>query len=127
MVKQAKREAARRNASPQQKGVSNQYAGVNPATATMSPLAPATMLAPTGPPPLVPAAGLTTGQVPDYFGVPNYANSPLPVVNATGGIVAGTGMRKFVDTLPGLCASRRKRSRAVHSPGNPGHHHLPGQ
>ncbi len=39
---------------------------------------------------------------PDYFGpYPNYANSPLPTV--TGGVVTpGTGIRKFVDSLPGL-------------------------
>jgi FtsP/CotA-like multicopper oxidase with cupredoxin domain len=48
------------------------------------------------------AAPLAT---PDYFGsVPNYANSPLPVVDPTTGVVSG-GMRKFVDTLPGLGAS----------------------
>src|SRR4051812_14917839 len=42
----------------------------------------------------VPALG------PDYFGfVPNYANSPLPIVAGTS--VSG-GIRKFVDTLPGL-------------------------
>ncbi|MBY8873137.1 hypothetical protein K7640_14980 [Micromonospora sp. PLK6-60] len=39
---------------------------------------------------------------PDYFGsIPNYANSPLPVL--VGGVVQpGTGIRKFIDTLPGL-------------------------
>lgn len=40
------------------------------------------------------------GGTPDYFGVyPNYANSPLPTV--TNGVVSG-GLRKFVDSLPGL-------------------------
>ncbi|SCF35485.1 hypothetical protein [Micromonospora mirobrigensis] len=39
---------------------------------------------------------------PDYFGsVPNYANSPLPVV-VGGGVQPGTGIRKFIDSLPGL-------------------------
>ena len=46
--------------------------------------------------------------VPDYFGfVPNYASSPLPVVTGftTAGlpiVQPGTGLRKFVDALPGL-------------------------
>jgi FtsP/CotA-like multicopper oxidase with cupredoxin domain len=41
--------------------------------------------------------------IPDYFGnVPNYANSPLPRLDAAGNPIAGTGMRKFVDGLPGL-------------------------
>jgi len=46
--------------------------------------------------------------VPDYFGnVPNYANSPLPVVtgvdlNELPIVLPGTGLRKFVDRLPGL-------------------------
>ena len=37
---------------------------------------------------------------PDYFAIPNWANSPLPSLN--GGVVSG-GIRKFVNTLPGLC------------------------
>ncbi len=45
----------------------------------------------------------TPGGVPDYFGVwGNFANSPLPVIDANGNVVPGTGMRKFVDGLPGL-------------------------
>ncbi|MCI4063062.1 multicopper oxidase domain-containing protein [Micromonospora sp. R77] len=50
--------------------------------------------------PEAPALGPT--DPPDYFGfVPNYANSPLPTV--VGGVVQpGTGIRKFIDTLPGL-------------------------
>ncbi|WP_295390193.1 choice-of-anchor D domain-containing protein [uncultured Thiodictyon sp.] len=40
---------------------------------------------------------------PDMFGnVPNYANSPLPQLDAGGNPVPGTGMRKFVDSLPQL-------------------------
>ncbi len=37
-LKQAAREAARLNAGPQQKGVSKKFAGVSPATASLSPL-----------------------------------------------------------------------------------------
>ena len=45
-------------------------------------------------------AGMDPGGIPHYFGpYPNYANSPIPTVNATG--VSG-GIRKFVDSLPGL-------------------------
>jgi FtsP/CotA-like multicopper oxidase with cupredoxin domain len=46
---------------------------------------------------------------PDYFGgvVPNYANSQLPTVNASGAVVPGTGIRKFVDSLPGLGFANR--------------------
>ncbi len=40
------------------------------------------------------------GGMPDYFNVPNWANSPLPTVDANGNIIGG--MRKFVDILPGL-------------------------
>jgi FtsP/CotA-like multicopper oxidase with cupredoxin domain len=46
----------------------------------------------------------TPGGTPDYFTTPNYANSPLPEFNPDGTIKQGTGMRKFVDTLPGLGA-----------------------
>jgi FtsP/CotA-like multicopper oxidase with cupredoxin domain len=43
------------------------------------------------------------GGTPDYFGpYPNFANSPLPTVDINGNVVAGTGIRKFVDSLPGL-------------------------
>lgn len=53
-------------------------------------------------PALVPGPGV----VPDYFGVwGNYANSQLPEINTSGGVIAGTGIRKFVDTLPGLTAA----------------------
>ena len=57
---------------PKQKvGVKKSYAGINPATASLSPLAK-------GPKKLARmAAPLAT---PDYFGIPNYANSPLPAV-----------------------------------------------
>ena len=50
---------------------------------------------------------LTPNAPPDYFGpYPNYANSPLPAVDpVTGQVVPGTGMRKFVNSLPGLGTS----------------------
>jgi len=42
------------------------------------------------------------GGTPDYFGIyPNYANSPVPTVNPITKLITG-GMRKFVDTLPGV-------------------------
>ena len=49
-------------------------------------------------------ATLNPGGTPDYFGVANYANSPLPTINATTGALTG-GIRKFVDILPGLCGT----------------------
>ena len=50
------------------------------------------------------AAPLTASSPPDYFGpYPNYANSPFPTVNpVTHQVLAGTGMRKFFDSLPGV-------------------------
>ena len=49
-------------------------------------------------------ATLTPNATPDYYGAANYANSPLPTL--VGGVpVPGTGIRKFVDSLPGLGAS----------------------
>ena len=48
----------------------------------------------------VPLAAPGPGSTPDYFGVyPNYANSPFPSLSGT--TITG-GIRKFVDTLPGL-------------------------
>lgn len=88
----AARKAARLNQAPQQKGVSKTFAGVNSATAAFSPLA-------AGPTALAQmSAPLST---PDYFGVANWANSPLPAIITPTGVITG-GMRKFVDTLPGL-------------------------
>ncbi|MER7472965.1 hypothetical protein [Micromonospora sp. NPDC000018] len=53
--------------------------------------------------PVVAPASLDPAAVPRCFGpVPNYARSPLPVVGADGRVVPGTGIRKFVDALPGL-------------------------
>ncbi len=42
-------------------------------------------------------------KVPHYFGpYPNWALSPLPVVDPTTGAISG-GIKKFTDQLPGLC------------------------
>ena len=52
---------------------------------------------------IIPA--MRPGGVPDYFGtVPNYANSPLPEIDNAGKVIPGTGIPKFVDSLPGLGA-----------------------
>ena len=40
----------------------------------------------------------------DYFGVANFANSPLPQIDADGFVIPGTGLRKFRDALPDLKA-----------------------
>jgi FtsP/CotA-like multicopper oxidase with cupredoxin domain len=47
------------------------------------------------------------GGTPDYWTTPNYANSQLPEFNADGTIKPGTGIRKFVDSLPGLGAANK--------------------
>ncbi len=90
---QAQRKAARAHQAPQKRGVARVYAGVNPATRTLSTLATgvstlATMAAPMS--------------TPDYFGSANWANSPLPAINPATGAITG-GVHKFVNTLPGLC------------------------
>ncbi|MEO3777381.1 multicopper oxidase domain-containing protein [Micromonospora sp. B11E3] len=47
------------------------------------------------------ATTLDPAEVPRCFGpVPNFASSPLPVPDGRGGVVPGTGIRKFVDALP---------------------------
>jgi FtsP/CotA-like multicopper oxidase with cupredoxin domain/fibronectin type 3 domain-containing protein len=46
--------------------------------------------------------GPLQGGTPDYYNTPNWANSPQPVVDATGAILPGTGIQKFVDSLAGL-------------------------
>jgi FtsP/CotA-like multicopper oxidase with cupredoxin domain len=44
---------------------------------------------------------------PDYFGTyPNWALSPLPTVDPTTHVISG-GIRKFVDTLPGLGSANK--------------------
>ena len=119
MLKQAKREAARIKAAPQKKGVTVQFAGISPATVTKSPLAPTTALGKGA----TVAALAAFGTQPDYFAIGNYANSPLPQVDATGTIVPLTGMRKFVNSLPGLCGlGAPNRPGAVHPPCDEGHY-----
>jgi FtsP/CotA-like multicopper oxidase with cupredoxin domain len=79
----------------QSKGVNQKFAGLNSATESLSPLTPnaATL-----------AQMALPNSIPDYFGVANYANSPLPQIDPnTGLILPGTGIRKFIDTLPGIC------------------------
>ena len=54
----------------------------------------------------MPATMPMPGGTPDYFGLyPNYANSQLPELDASGRVIPGTGIRKFVDSLPGLGAA----------------------
>jgi FtsP/CotA-like multicopper oxidase with cupredoxin domain len=46
------------------------------------------------------------GGTPNYFGPePNWAYSPQPTLDAGGNPVAGTGIRKFVDSLPSLAVA----------------------
>ena len=48
-------------------------------------------------------ASLDPAAAPRCFGpIPNHAYSPRPVLDPTGAVLAGTGIRKFVDPLPGL-------------------------
>jgi FtsP/CotA-like multicopper oxidase with cupredoxin domain len=75
-------------------GSTAKYAGINPDTAQYSPLAKLGGKL---------AEMATNLALPDYFGVANWANSPLPQLDANGAVIPGTGMRKFVDTLPGIC------------------------
>ncbi|MFC7545443.1 hypothetical protein [Plantactinospora sp. GCM10030261] len=54
------------------------------------------------------AAGIDPAAPPDHFGgIPHFATSPLPDLDPTGAVIAGTGLRKFVDALPGLGAEHR--------------------
>jgi hypothetical protein len=91
---QAMRMAAASQLNLQRSGASINLAGLNPDTAWMSPLAGTTESLATMAPSLT---------LPDYFGVANWANSQLPQLDANGSVIAGTGIRKFIDTLPGLC------------------------
>jgi hypothetical protein len=98
---QAMRTAVASRQTQSLKGVNINLAGLNPTYGLVSPLTSiknsiakgltklATMAAPLSPP--------------DYFGIANWTNSPLPQLDANGAVVPGTGIRKFVDTLPGLC------------------------
>ncbi len=90
----AMRIAAALHINLQRSGSTATYAGINPDTSIFSPLAKlGGQLAE-----MVQNLGL-----PDYFGVANWANSPLPQLDPTGAVIPGTGVRKFVDTLPGFC------------------------
>jgi hypothetical protein len=88
----AERKAAALQRAPIQTGVSQQYAGIDPAVAKLSPLnvaAPqkASMA------PVAKQASAAQGAAlaaPDYFGNPNWANSPLPLI-ATGATTATAG------------------------------------
>jgi FtsP/CotA-like multicopper oxidase with cupredoxin domain len=97
----AMRMAAASHLNLQQKGVSQNFAGLNPATAKMSPLAAGPDAAIARPSELASMAAPLSP--PDYFGIANWANSPLPQLDSAGAVIPGTGMRKFVDGLPGLC------------------------
>jgi FtsP/CotA-like multicopper oxidase with cupredoxin domain len=54
-----------------------------------------------------PLALLVPLGAPDYWTTANYANSQLPTIDTAGNVVAGTGIRKFVDSLPGLGYANR--------------------
>jgi FtsP/CotA-like multicopper oxidase with cupredoxin domain len=78
-------------------GTADTYAGINPATANISPLGKVGGE-------LAKMANTVNGlALPDVFGVANYANSALPKLDNMGAIIPGTGIRKFIDTLPGIC------------------------
>ncbi len=79
-VTRAEREAARARQAPQKRGVAKVFAGVSPLTLGHSPLAPALSLVPLG---ATPQFALSSPLVAvDYFGIANWANSPLPTVTA---------------------------------------------
>lgn len=90
----AMRIAAALHINLNRKGTNKTFAGINADTKEMSPLAETTV---------APANMLTALSQPDYFGVANWANSPLPQLDLTGNVIPGTGIRKFIDTLPGFC------------------------
>ena len=98
----AERKAAALRQAARQMGVSQKFAGIDPATAQHSPLNTSSKgLSSMQPASKLPSAPQGNAlSAPDYFGVANWANSPLPVIDATGNVTGG--MRKFVDTLPGL-------------------------
>ena len=104
MVTNAQRRAAatklatfrKKQPNPLSAAVGALTSGANPFTAGIAAL--------TGTPAAA-TATLTPNAVPDYYNVPNYANSPLPEFDATGNVLPNTGIRKFVDSLPGLGAA----------------------
>ena len=75
-----------------------QQADADDATSLAPSTETATVLTATAP------STLTPSSPPDYFGpYPNYANSPLPTVDpVTHEVAAGTGIRKFFDSLVGV-------------------------
>lgn len=94
--------ALRKTSQEQRKAAAGRAAVFRAAAAKTTGSTPAAMTAQmTAPAPMSQvAAAQNPGGTPDYFGtIPNYANSPLPTIN-NGGITGG--IRKFVDTLPGL-------------------------
>ncbi len=91
---QAMREAAAYQNKQAQYKTNLNIAGVQKNTNLISPLSADS---------IAPLATMNPLGKPDYFGNGNYANSPLPQLSTSNTLVAGTGMRKFVDTLPGLC------------------------
>ncbi|QGN50130.1 hypothetical protein GKC29_27135 [Micromonospora sp. WMMC415] len=75
----------------------------NPGRAAAGPTVPAARSADDATPA---PASLDPAALPRCFGpVPNHAHSPLPVLDADGQVVPGTGIRKFVDPLPTLRAA----------------------
>jgi FtsP/CotA-like multicopper oxidase with cupredoxin domain len=103
-VKQQLRQAARLNAAPVTRAVTKKFAGANPANTIKSPLAAKAGTVTAGGGVVIMANMAPPGTPPDYFGVGNYANSPFVQLDLAGQPVPGTGIRKFVDTLPPLCA-----------------------
>ena len=76
-------------------GSVNRYAGINPDTSEMSPLANLGGQL---------AQMVESLTLPDYFGVANWANSPLLQVDkVTGALIPNTGIRKFTSALPTFC------------------------
>jgi FtsP/CotA-like multicopper oxidase with cupredoxin domain len=78
------------------------YAGINPDTAQYSPLANVGSGASTM------ATNLT---LPDYFGSANYANSPLPTIDALGNVTGG--IKKFQDALPVFCPTLNVNNQCI--------------
>jgi PKD repeat protein/FtsP/CotA-like multicopper oxidase with cupredoxin domain len=94
-VTTAQRFAAAENTAAQGTGAGNGAKGA-PTASPVPNLVKTPALAPLAQVPVI-------GGTPDYFGpYSNYANSQLPVDDGTGNAVPGTGIRKFVDSLPGL-------------------------
>ncbi len=102
--RQDQRWLARQGQSKQAIGSNLRFAGINQETAQFSALGGAVA-------PLA-AATMSPGGPPDYFGVANWANSPLALVDPSTGAVTG-GIKKFVDDLPGFCALNPSAARCL--------------